>query len=80
MAFAEGSASVVAAWETGGQVYFEDLSRAGATPVSAPGELGGLATLRCPGKPIGETHNQTGVSARSFAATAATPEGFVVVY
>jgi hypothetical protein len=37
MGFAEGSGHVVGTWETGGQVYFEELAKASA-PVSAPGE------------------------------------------
>lgn len=38
MAFAEGAGKVEGAWETGGQVYFADLTRANAVPVSAPEE------------------------------------------
>ncbi len=38
MDFAEASGTVAGAWETGGQVYFEDLTKVGATPVSAPGQ------------------------------------------
>ena len=38
MAFSEGAGMVVGAWETGGQVYFENLTKTNATPVSAPGE------------------------------------------
>jgi hypothetical protein len=38
MAFSEGAGTVAGAWETGGQVYFENLTRANATPVSAPGD------------------------------------------
>ena len=38
MAFAEAAGRVEGAWETGGQVYFADLTRANAVPVSAPEE------------------------------------------
>jgi hypothetical protein len=38
MAFAEATGKVEGAWETGGQVYFADLTRANAVPVSAPQE------------------------------------------
>jgi hypothetical protein len=38
MGFAEGAGGVVGTWETGGQVYFEELTKANAAPVSAPGE------------------------------------------
>ncbi len=38
MALSEGAGNVAGAWETGGQVYFEDLTRTNAIPVSAPGE------------------------------------------
>jgi hypothetical protein len=38
MSFAEGAGMVAGAWETGGQVYFENLTRAGGVPVSAPGD------------------------------------------
>jgi hypothetical protein len=38
MAFAEGAGTVEGAWETGGQVYFADLTGANAVPVSAPEE------------------------------------------
>jgi hypothetical protein len=41
MTFSEGAGTVVGAWETGGQVYFENLTRTNATPVSAPGEAKG---------------------------------------
>lgn len=37
MAFAEGAGKVEAAWETGGQVYFENLTETNANPVSGPG-------------------------------------------
>jgi hypothetical protein len=38
MGFSEGSGTVVRTWETGGQVYFQDLTKPNATPTSAPGE------------------------------------------
>jgi hypothetical protein len=42
MTFGEGSGIVVGAWETGGQVYFEEFTKSGAAaPISAPGEGGG---------------------------------------
>ena len=37
MGFSEGAGTVFGAWETGGQVYFENLTKPGALPVSAPG-------------------------------------------
>jgi hypothetical protein len=37
MAFAEGGGAVEGAWETRGQVYFEDFSESGAGRVGAPG-------------------------------------------
>jgi hypothetical protein len=38
MAFSEGSGMVAGAWETGGQVYFENLIQPNGVPLSAPGE------------------------------------------
>lgn len=38
MSFAEAAARILGAWETAGQVYFEDLSAPNATPIAAPGE------------------------------------------
>jgi hypothetical protein len=38
MDFSEGNGAIAGAWETAGQVYFEDLTKPGATPTSAPGE------------------------------------------
>lgn len=38
MSFAEGAGTVAGAWEAGGQVYFENLTKTNAVPVSAPGE------------------------------------------
>ena len=38
MSFGEGGGIVAGAWETGGQVYFENLTRPDGVPVSAPGE------------------------------------------
>jgi hypothetical protein len=37
VAFAENAGKVAGAWDTGGQVYFENLTDANAKPVSAPG-------------------------------------------
>ncbi len=123
MSLAEGAGAaagkIAGAWETGGQVYFENLTGSnsppagapGAPPVSAPGEGknrkhprlaiaangqmlmvwtegtgwqrgGSLAwQLYDPaGKPIGETATRPGIPAWSFAAVAAGPRGFVIVY
>ncbi len=41
MSFAETADQLEGAWETGGQVYFEDLTGKAVTPVSAPGESKG---------------------------------------
>jgi hypothetical protein len=41
MSFSEGAGKTEGAWETGGQVYFENLTDTNATPVSAPGESTG---------------------------------------
>ncbi|MBV9038109.1 MAG: hypothetical protein JO182_26715 [Acidobacteriaceae bacterium] len=41
MAFSEAAGQIEGAWETGGQVYFENLTKANAAPVSAPGESKG---------------------------------------
>lgn len=41
MDFSEAAGKVEGAWETGGQVYFEDVSKADCAPVSAPGESKG---------------------------------------
>jgi hypothetical protein len=41
MAFSEAAGKTKGAWETGGQVYFEDLTDGAATPISAPGESKG---------------------------------------
>ncbi len=38
MSFAEAAGKVEGAWETGAQVYFADLTKANAIPVSAPDE------------------------------------------
>ena len=54
MAFAEGTGSVVAGWETGGQVYFESLAKPSAVPVSAPGEGKGRKHPRLAIGPNGE--------------------------
>ena len=96
---------------TGGQVYFEDLTKTKATLVSAPGDAKGRKHPRLAitpngdmlmvwtegtgwqrggslawhlfdrdGKLIGDTHIQPGVPVWSFAAVAANPNGFVVLY
>jgi len=41
MSFAEAAGKVEGAWETGGQVYFADLTTANVVPVSAPEESQG---------------------------------------
>jgi hypothetical protein len=41
MAFSEAAGKMEGAWETGGQVFFEDLTRTNTAPVSAPGESKG---------------------------------------
>ena len=55
MAFAEAAGKVEGAWETGGQVYFADLTKAGAVPVSAPKESEGRKHPRIAIGPGGET-------------------------
>src|SRR5262245_61508091 len=55
MAFAEAAGKVEGAWETGGQVYFADLTKAGAVPVSAPEESKGRKHPRIAIAPGGET-------------------------
>jgi hypothetical protein len=54
MSLGEGAGSVFGAWETGGQVYFEDLTGAGGTPVSAPGSVGGRKHARVAVGPEGQ--------------------------
>jgi hypothetical protein len=111
MSFAEGPGMVVGAWETGGQVYFENLSQPNGLPLSAPGEGKGRKHPRIAiarngemlmawtegtgwqrggslarqvfdrdGKPIGDMRVERGVPVWSFAAVAAKPNGFVVLY
>jgi hypothetical protein len=41
MAFSGSGSEVVGAWETGGQVFFEDMTKANSAPVSALGDGGG---------------------------------------
>jgi hypothetical protein len=41
MAFSEAVGKVDGAWETSGQVYFENLTKSNAIPVSPPGESKG---------------------------------------
>jgi hypothetical protein len=55
MSFAEGRGKVEAAWETAGQVFFENLSVPQATPVSAPGESKGHKHPRIAISPNGST-------------------------
>ncbi len=111
MAFGEGGGTVFGAWETAGQVYFENLTKATASPVSAPGQGKGRKHPRLAiapngemlmvwtegtgwqrggsvawqlfdanGTAVGEGHTQAGSPAWSFAAAAAKPTGFVVIY
>ena len=54
MDFAEAGKDVVGAWETGGQVYFEEIARKGAAPVSAPGAVGGRKHPRVAIGPTGD--------------------------
>lgn len=54
MAFAEGAGMVAGAWETGGQVYFENLTKSNAVPVSGPGEGKGRKHPRIAITPNGE--------------------------
>jgi hypothetical protein len=55
MAFSEAAGKVEGAWETGGQVYFEDLTRRSSTPVSAAGESKGHKHPRVAIAPNGDT-------------------------
>ena len=55
MGLTEASGKVEGAWETDGQVYFADLTRASAVPVSAPGEGKGRKHPRIAMAPDGET-------------------------
>jgi hypothetical protein len=41
MAFSEAAGKIAGAWETGGQVYYENLTDTAAAPISAPGESKG---------------------------------------
>jgi hypothetical protein len=54
MAFNEGHGTIAGAWETGGQVYFENLTNANGAPVSAPGEGKGRKHPRIAIAPNGE--------------------------
>ena len=54
MAFSEGAGTVAGAWETGGQVYFENVTKPDAIPVSAPGEGKGRKHPRVAIAPSGE--------------------------
>src|SRR5262249_39609456 len=55
MGFAEVAGKVEGAWETGGQVFFKDLTSADAVPVSAPLEFQGRKHPRIAISPEGET-------------------------
>jgi hypothetical protein len=55
MELAEGRGQVYGAWETKGQVYFENLTASSAAPVSAPGEGKGRKHPRIATGPNGET-------------------------
>ena len=54
MSFAEGAGMVAGAWETGGQVYFENLSQPNGIPLSAPAEGKGRRHPRIAIAPNGE--------------------------
>jgi hypothetical protein len=55
MAFSEADGKIEGAWETGGQVYFENLEDVNAAPVSAPGENKGHKHPRIAISPNGDT-------------------------
>jgi hypothetical protein len=55
MAFSEGAEKLEGAWETSGQVYFENLDYANAVPVGAPGESKGRKHPRLAISPEGGT-------------------------
>jgi hypothetical protein len=55
MAFSEAAGSIKGAWETGGQVYFENLTDEAAAPISAPGESKGHKHPRLASGPDGTT-------------------------
>jgi hypothetical protein len=55
MGFAEGSGRVEGAWETAGQVYFENLSSPSSSPVAAPGDRKGRKHPRLAIGSSGET-------------------------
>jgi hypothetical protein len=55
MAFSEAAGKVEAAWETGGQVFFENLTGTSGNPVSAPGESKGHKHPRIAISAHGET-------------------------
>jgi hypothetical protein len=54
MAFSEGHGVVAGAWETGGQVYFENVADPNGSPVAAPGEGKGRKHPRIAIAPNGE--------------------------
>jgi hypothetical protein len=55
MSFAERRGKVEGAWETGGQVYFENVANVDAKPISAPGLNKGHKHPRIAIAPNGET-------------------------
>lgn len=55
MDFAEARGQIAGAWETNGQVYFENLTAPSAGPVSAPGEGKGRKHPRIAMGPNGDT-------------------------
>ena len=55
MALAESGSAVTAAWETGGQVYFQNLSDLAAEPSAATSLSGGHKHPRLAIDPVGKT-------------------------
>ncbi len=55
MAFSEAAGKIEGAWETGGQVYFENLEDINAAPVSASGDSKGHKHPRIAISPHGDT-------------------------
>jgi hypothetical protein len=111
MSFAERGNKVEGAWETGGQVYFQEVTKRNAQPVSAPGPNKGHKHPRISiasngdtllvwtegtgwgrggslawqaydstGSLLSEHGSLAGLPAWSFAAVAATRNGFLVLY
>jgi len=54
MAFSEGPAGIVGAWETSGQVYFKNLTKMNTAPITVPGEAKGRKHPRIAIAPSGE--------------------------